>query len=63
MATLQECHPALYVEFQHGHFMGQKSMREFAKIPCDQMNEQLIDWLKNLTSVMENLDDPPVPGY
>ena len=58
MATLEEKHPALFVEFQKGHFMGQKSMRAFSKIPHDQMHEQLIDWLKNHGGVLENLDDP-----
>ena len=56
MATLEERHPALYVEFQRGHFMGQKSQRAFSNIPCDQMHEQLIDWLKNHAGVIENLD-------
>ena len=58
MATLEERHPALYVEFQRGHFMGQKSRRAFSNIPRDQMHEQLIDWLKNHAGVIENLDDP-----
>jgi len=59
MATLEERHPALYVEFKcHGHFMGQKTRRAFSWIPRDQMHEQLIDWLKNLAGVIENLDDP-----
>ena len=58
MATLEEKHPALFVEFQKGHFMGQKSRRAFSKIPHDQMHEQLIDWLKNHAGVIENLDDP-----
>ena len=58
MATLEERHPALYVEFQRYHFMGQKSWRAFSNIPCDQMHEQRIDWLKNHTGVIENLDDP-----
>ena len=58
MATLEEKHPALFVEFQNGNFMGQKSMRAFSKIPHDQMHEQLIDWLKNHGGVIENLDDP-----
>lgn len=58
MATLEERHPALYVEFQRGHFMGQKSMRSFSNIQRDQMHEQLIDWLKNHAGVIENLDDP-----
>ena len=38
--------------------MGQKSRRVFSNIPHDQMHEQLIDWLKNHASVIENLDDP-----
>ena len=59
MATLEEHHPALYVEFKcHGHFMGQKTRKAFSRIPHDQMHEQLIDWLKNLAGVIENLDDP-----
>lgn len=58
MATLEEKHPALFVEFQKGHFMGQKSRRAFSKILHDQMHEQLIDWLKNHAGVIENLDDP-----
>lgn len=58
MVTLEERHPALYTEFQSGHFMGQKTARAFSQIPLDQMHEQLIDWLKNLAGVIENLDDP-----
>ena len=58
MATLEEMHPAVYVEFQSGLFVGQKSMRAFSRIPHDQMHEQLIDWLKNHAGVIENLDDP-----
>ena len=58
MATLEERHPALYVKFKRGHFMGQKSRRAFSNIPRDQMHEQLIDWLKNHADVIENLDDP-----
>lgn len=58
MSTIEELHPALYVEFKSGHFMGQKSRRAFSKIPHDQMHEQLIDWLKNHAGVIENLDDP-----
>ena len=58
MVTLEECHPALFVEFQRGHFVGQKSKRAFSCIPHGQMYEQLIDWLKNDAGVIENLDDP-----
>ena len=58
MVTLEERHPAIYVEFKNGNFMGQKSQRSFSMIPRDQMHEQLIDWLKNSAGVMENLDDP-----
>ena len=58
MAKLEGRHPALYVEFQRGHFMGQKSRRAFSNIPRDQMHEQLIEWLKNHAGVLENLDDP-----
>ena len=58
MVTLEERHPALFVEFKRGHFMGQKSKRAFSNIPRDQMHEQLIDWLKNYAGVVENLDDP-----
>ena len=47
MAALEERHPALYIEFQRGHFIGQKSQRAFSNIPRDQMHEQLIDCLKN----------------
>ena len=53
MATLEEKHPAMFVEFQKGHFMGQKSMPAFSNIPHDQMHEQLIDWLKNHGGVLE----------
>ena len=55
---LKNKHPALYVEFQRGHFIGQKSRRAFSNILRDQMHEQLIDWLKNHAGVIENLDDP-----
>ena len=58
MVTWEERHPAIYVEFQNGNIMGQKSQRSFSMIPRDQMHEQLIDWLKNSAGVMENLDDP-----
>ena len=58
MATLQDCHPELYVEFQRGHFMGQRSKRAFSKMPRDQSHGQLIDWLKNHSGELENLDDP-----
>lgn len=58
MATLEEKHPVLFVEFQKRYFMGQKSRRAYSKIPHDQMHEKLIDWLKNHAGVMENLDDP-----
>ena len=58
MVTLEERHPALFVEFKRGHFMGQKSKRAFSNIPKDQMHEQLIDWLKNYAGVVENFDDP-----
>lgn len=58
MATLAELHPALHVEFQSGHFNGQKSRRTASKVPYDHVNEQLIDWLKNHVTVIENLGDP-----
>ena len=58
MPTLKERHSALYVEFQRGHFMGQKSRQAFSNIPSDQMHEQLINWLKNHAGVVEILDDP-----
>lgn len=58
MATLEERHPALFVAFQAGHFMGQKSGRAFSMLPLDQMHEQLNDWLKNEAGTIGNLDDP-----
>ena len=58
MATLEERHPAFYVKFLCGHFMGQKSGRAFSNIQRDQMHEQLIDWLKNYAEFIESLDDP-----
>lgn len=58
MATLEERHPAVFVEFMDGHFVGQKSQRAFSMIPLDQMHEQLNDWLKNDAGVIGNLDDP-----
>ena len=58
MAILEERFPALYVEFQRGHFMGQNSRQAFSNIPRDQMDEQFIDWLKNHSGVIESLDDP-----
>ena len=58
MMTLKVQHPAVYEEFKCGRFVGQKSRRAFSSIPRDQMHEQLIDWLKNHTGVIENLDDP-----
>ena len=57
MAKHEELHPALYVTFQRGHYMGQKLWQAFLNIPRDQMLEQLIDWLKNHSDVIENLDD------
>ena len=56
--TLDERHPALYVELQYGHFMGQVSWRALSNIPGDQMRDQLINWLKNHADVVENQDDP-----
>lgn len=58
MVTLEERHPALFVEFMAGRFMGQKSKRVFSMLPFDQMHEQLIDWLKNEAGIIGNLDDP-----
>ena len=59
LSTLEERFPALYVAFaQNGFFMGQKTRRAFSRIPIDQCNEQLIDWLKNESAVIGNLDDP-----
>ena len=58
MTTLEERHPALYVDFQRGHFIGQKSRWAFLNIPPDQMHKQPIDCLKNHAGVIENLDDP-----
>ena len=58
MSTLEERHPALFVEFMSGHFMGQKSKRAFSMLPLDQMHEQLNDWLKNEAGTIGNLDDP-----
>ena len=58
IATLEERHPALYVEFQRGHFMDQKSRRAFSNIPRDQMPEQLIHLLKNHAGVIQHLEDP-----
>ena len=59
MATLEEVHPDLYIEFKdNGHFVGQKTRKAFSKIPHDQMHEQMIDWLKNTSGVIDNLDDP-----
>ena len=51
MSTLEELHPRLFVAFMEGHFVGQKSNRPFSKIALDQMNEQLIDLLKNSGSL------------
>ena len=59
LSTLEERFPDLYVAFaQNGFFMGQKTKRAFSRIPIDQCNEQLIDWLKNESAVIGNLDDP-----
>ena len=55
MNTLEELHPGLYVAFKEGHFVGQKSDRRFSKIALDQMNEQLIDVLKNSGSLGTDL--------
>ena len=55
MNTLEELHPGLYVAFKEGHFVGQKSQRRFSKIALDQMNEQLIDVLKNSGSLGTDL--------
>lgn len=58
MATLQEQHPALYIEYLQGHFVGQKTDRAFSRLPLDQMHEQMNDWLKNEAGIIGNLDDP-----
>ena len=58
MASLEERHPALHVEFMEGRFVGQKSGRNFSMIPLDQIHEQLNDYLKNESGTIGNLDDP-----
>ena len=58
LATLEERHPALFVEFVEGKFVGQKTDRKFSKLPLDQMHEQLNDYLKNESGTVGNLDDP-----
>ena len=59
LSLLQERHPALYVEFvQNKRFVGQKTQNPFSRTPMDQCNENMIDWLKNESAVIGNLDDP-----
>ena len=55
LCTLEELNPGLFVAFSEGQFVGQKSMRRFSKIALDQMNEQLIDLLKNSGSLGTDL--------
>ena len=35
-----------------------KATLSISNIPCDEMNGQLINWLKNHTGIRENLDGP-----
>ena len=58
LSILKDTHPGLYVEFKNGNFMAQKSKKRFSKIGFDHCHEQSIDWLKNLSGVIGNLDDP-----
>ena len=59
LSLLEERHPALYVEFvENKRFVGQKTQNPFSRLPIDQCNEQIIDWLKNESAVIGNLDDP-----
>jgi hypothetical protein len=58
MATLEERHPAVFVEFSEGKFLGQKSSRRLSTLPLDQVHKQINDYLKNEAGVIGNLDDP-----
>ena len=40
MASLQECHPHVYVEFIKGKFVVKKSEHAFSAIDLDQAHEQ-----------------------
>ena len=59
LSLLEERHPGLYVEFvQNKRFVGHKTQHAFSRLPVDQCTEQVIDWLKNDSGVIGNLDDP-----
>ena len=59
LSLLEERHPGLYMEFSENKcFVGQKSQNPFSRISIDQCNEHMVDWLKNESAVIGNLDDP-----
>ena len=59
LSLLEECHPGLYMEFsENKRFVGQKSQNPFSRIPIDQCNDHMMDWLKNESAIIGNLDDP-----
>ena len=58
LSTLKDRHPAIHVEFKNGNFTAQKTLRRFSRIMFDHCHEQGIDWLKNLSGVIWNLNDP-----
>ena len=58
LSLLEDRHPGLFVEFQQNRrFVGHKTKNPFSKLPIDQCNEQVIDWLKNELAVIGNLDN------
>ena len=40
MILLEEIHPAVFAEFMNGHFVMQKTQRNFSSIPIDYAHEQ-----------------------
>lgn len=59
LSLLQERHPGLYLEFtENKRFVGQRSQNPFSRMGIDQCNENQVDWIKNESGVIGNLDDP-----
>ena len=59
LSLLQERHPGLHLEFtENKRFVGQRSQNPFSRMGIDQCNENKVDWIKNESGVIGNLDDP-----
>lgn len=46
MIGLKSCHPAVYTEFQRGHFVVQKAANKFSTMGMDQAHEQMNEVVK-----------------